>query len=105
MSVVVQQLKRAIQTSRNYSRFGALNSGFKGLFTFSNIPNNNKTTASEKEEDVSLYALNNKIYEIHENAQEGTVVKAKNDVLFFTNFSKSALKLRSLISFKDEPNR
>jgi hypothetical protein len=77
-----------------------LNPGFKGLFAFSstnNIPNNNKNIASEKEEDVSLYASNNKIYEIHENAQEGTVVKAKSDVLFFTNFSKSSIKLRSLI--------
>ncbi|EAS06537.1 ATP synthase alpha subunit, nucleotide-binding domain protein (macronuclear) [Tetrahymena thermophila SB210] len=64
-----------------------------------------KPTGSTQEEDSSLYALNNKIYEIKDNAQTGQIVKSKNDIIYFTNFEKSRLKLKSLIQLENDAQK
>jgi len=71
MSTIVQQLRRAIQIRQ--FRVSHLNLGFKQAYAFSSNDSNSKNSASLQKangngEDVSLYALNNKIYEIDENA-------------------------------------
>ncbi|EAS06536.2 ATP synthase alpha subunit, nucleotide-binding domain protein (macronuclear) [Tetrahymena thermophila SB210] len=64
-----------------------------------------KPIRSTQEEDSSLQALNNNIYDIENNTQVGQIVKFKNDIIYFTNFEKSKLKLKSLIQLEKDAQK